>query len=78
MVTYGGKMQLTAIVEKEGKFYVARIPELGVASQGKTFEESLKNVREAAELYLEDPYVKKGLKAIKRSHPILTSVEVAA
>ncbi|MGH3749818.1 MAG: type II toxin-antitoxin system HicB family antitoxin [Micromonosporaceae bacterium] len=35
--------------------YVARIAELpGAISQGETIEEALANVREAAELYLED------------------------
>jgi len=45
--------KLTAVVEKEGKLYVALCPELDVASQGKTVKESLKNLKEAVELYLE-------------------------
>jgi len=74
-------MQLTAVVEKEEKFYVARIPEIGVTSQGKTFEEAIKNVKEAAELHLEDPYVRKQLKfklktAKKRNQPIFTLIDV--
>ncbi|HLD26935.1 MAG TPA: type II toxin-antitoxin system HicB family antitoxin [Patescibacteria group bacterium] len=40
--------------EKEGGFSVW-IPDLpGCASQGETFEEALANIKEAAELYLED------------------------
>ena len=31
--------QLTAVIEREGKWYVALCPELDVASQGKTIEE---------------------------------------
>lgn len=39
--------------EKQGGFSVW-IPELpGCASQGETFEEALKNIKEATELYLE-------------------------
>lgn len=34
--------------------YVARCLEIDVASQGKTIDESLDNVREALELYLEE------------------------
>ena len=40
--------------EKAGGFSVW-VPDLpGCASQGETFEEALKNIREAIELYLED------------------------
>jgi len=39
--------------EKEGGYSVW-VPELpGCASQGETFEEALKNIREAIELYLQ-------------------------
>lgn len=40
--------------EKEGGYSVW-VPSLpGCASQGETFDEALKNIREAIELYLED------------------------
>ncbi|MCL2358896.1 MAG: type II toxin-antitoxin system HicB family antitoxin [Candidatus Bathyarchaeota archaeon] len=39
---------------KEGRLQVAWSPELDIASQGKTVEETLRNLREAIELYLED------------------------
>ena len=45
--------QLTAIIEKEGKGYVALCPELDVASQGNTIEHARDNLREAVELFLE-------------------------
>jgi hypothetical protein len=32
--------KLTAVIEKEGKWYVATCPELGIASQGRTLEEA--------------------------------------
>ncbi len=47
-------MQLNAIIEKDENGYFAYIPELkGCYSQGDTFEDTLINIREAAELYLE-------------------------
>jgi predicted RNase H-like HicB family nuclease len=45
---------LSAVVEKEGDFYVAHCVELQVTSQGKTIEEALENLKEAAELFLEN------------------------
>jgi len=47
-------LDLTAIVKKGEKQYVALCPELDVASQGPTIEKALRNLREAAELYLEE------------------------
>ena len=46
-------IKFTAIVTKEEKWYVAHCVELGVVSQGKTFEEAQMNLKEAVELYLE-------------------------
>jgi predicted RNase H-like HicB family nuclease len=43
----------TGIIEREGDVYVALCPELDVASQGKTVEEAVSNLREAVELFLE-------------------------
>jgi len=43
----------TAILEREDDAYVARCPELDVASQGRTVEEATANLREAVELFLE-------------------------
>jgi hypothetical protein len=37
----------TAIIEKEGDLYAALCPELDVASQGATVEETASNLREA-------------------------------
>ena len=44
---------LTAVIEKEGKWYVATCPELGVASQGRTLKEARSMVQEAVNLFLE-------------------------
>jgi len=47
-------MMLTAVVHKEENLYVAECPELGTASQGTTIEESINNLKEATELFLEE------------------------
>ncbi|MEI8246225.1 MAG: type II toxin-antitoxin system HicB family antitoxin [Lentisphaerota bacterium] len=64
------KKTFAAVVYKEKKFYVAECPEAGTASQGKTIEEALLNLKEATELYLEE------FPATQRSHPLLTTFEV--
>jgi predicted RNase H-like HicB family nuclease len=57
---------------KEENWFVATSIETGVASQGKTLEESIANLKEALELYYEDNNV-----AVKVGEtPIITSVEV--
>lgn len=47
-------VRLTAVVSRDGQWYVARALEVELASQGDTIEEALANLREAAELYFED------------------------
>jgi predicted RNase H-like HicB family nuclease len=44
---------LTAIIQAEPPGFVALCPQLDVASQGDTIEESLANLREAVELFYE-------------------------
>lgn len=63
-------MVFTALVFKEEDIYVARCPEVGTASQGKTIEEAVANLKEATKLYLEEFPIKDGDK------PILTFFEV--
>ena len=46
--------QFTAIIQQEGKWFVALCPELDVASQGKTVEEARQNLTEAVGLFLEE------------------------
>ena len=47
-------MELSAIIRKGEKQYVALCPELDVVSQGYTIEEAITNLREAVELYIEE------------------------
>jgi predicted RNase H-like HicB family nuclease len=67
--------KFTTIINKEGKFYVARCVELGVVSQGKTIESAQKNLLEAVQLYLED--MPKAKKYSAKNPAIITTMEVA-
>jgi predicted RNase H-like HicB family nuclease len=49
------KRTFTAVVWKEGDWFVAQCLEVDVASQGESEEEALVNLREALELYFEEP-----------------------
>ena len=45
-------IKYNVMIQKEKEWYVAKCLDNNVASQGKTIEEALKNLREALELYL--------------------------
>ena len=45
--------QFTALIEREGDWYVSLCPELDIASQGRTVEEARCGLIEALELFLE-------------------------
>jgi len=64
-------MVFTAVVHREEEWFVAECPEVGTASQGKTFEEALANLKEATQLYLEE------FPRPASTHPIVTTFEVA-
>jgi len=64
----------TAIIRKEGKWFVVRSLELGVTSQGRTIDEAKKNLREAIELYLEGMPARR--RTLTRDIPFVTSIEV--
>jgi predicted RNase H-like HicB family nuclease len=49
------KQVFTASVWHEGDWFVSQCLEVDVASQGKTEEEALANLREAVELHFEPP-----------------------
>jgi predicted RNase H-like HicB family nuclease len=48
----GKKFFLVSIIQ-DGKFFVARCPELGVTSQGESLVEAQQNLKEVIELYIE-------------------------
>jgi len=49
------KRTFTAVVWKEGDWFIAQCLEVDVASQGESEEGALANLREALELYFEEP-----------------------
>jgi predicted RNase H-like HicB family nuclease len=55
----------TAAVHQEEDWYVAQCLEIDVASQGQSIQESLANLREAVELYLDE---------VEDPHPTATSL----
>jgi len=68
--------QFTAIIQQEGKYFVALCPELDVASQGKTVEEARQNVVEAVELFLEEASPSEVRQRLHKT-TYVTQVEVA-
>jgi len=68
--------RFSAVIEKEDDWYVSLCPELDVASQGKTIEEALSNLKEAVELYLEEMGSKYVPKPKADSAPFVTTFEV--
>ncbi|MBS3052886.1 MAG: type II toxin-antitoxin system HicB family antitoxin [Candidatus Aenigmarchaeota archaeon] len=66
-------MDLTAVIKKGEKQFVALCPELDVASQGYTIEDALKNLKEAVELYIEEMGIPEG---VEESDTIIVRFEV--
>lgn len=65
--------QFSSVITKEGDLFVALCPELGIASQGGSVEEALKNLKEAIELFLEDEDAEYETPDFK---PLVTLIEV--
>tara|TARA_Y100000034_G_scaffold131523_1_gene192441 strand:+ start:676 stop:912 length:237 start_codon:yes stop_codon:yes gene_type:complete len=61
----------SAILRKEEDMFIAECPEIGTASQGKTVEEAVDNLKEATELYLEE------FPITNDNKPIITVFEVS-
>lgn len=63
-------IKYNVIIQKEENWYVAKCLDNNVASQGKTIEEAIKNLKEALELYYqnEEPSMPKEV--------LITTVEV--
>lgn len=64
-------IKYNVIIQKEEEWYVAKCLDNSIASQGKTIEEAMKNLKEAIELYLQDE------KPIKPKEIFITTLEVA-
>lgn len=46
-------IKYNVIIQKEDNWYVAKCIDNNVASQGKTIEEAMENLKEALELYIQ-------------------------
>ena len=64
-------IKYNVIVQKEEKWYVAKCLDNNVASQGKTIEEALENLKEALELFTQSEQFE------KPKQMIITTLEVA-
>ncbi|GAU75422.1 type II toxin-antitoxin system HicB family antitoxin [Fusibacter sp. 3D3] len=65
-------VKITAIIQKEEDWYVAKCIENNVASQGKTIEDAISNLTEAVQLYYEDDDA-----IIENHQTLITTLEVA-
>ena len=63
-------IRYNVIIQKEENWYVAKCIDNSVASQGKTIEEALRNLKEAIELYYQDE------EPIKPKQLLITTLEV--
>ena len=82
MYTIMKRYSLTAVIWKEGRLYVSKCPELGVASFGGTPEAARSALGEAVELYLSNAR-KLGIlhdlaPALSSTDRFTTSLEVVA
>lgn len=70
------KRELTAIIAREGNGYVALCPELDIASQGESIEQTKQNLQEALRLFLE-PADQSEIQDHLHGDVFVTRVEVA-
>lgn len=64
-------IKYNVIIQKEENWYVAKCIDNNVASQGKTIEEAMENLREALELYTQNE------KPERPKEVFITTLEVA-
>lgn len=64
-------IKYNVIIQKEENWYVAKCLDNNIASQGKTIEEAMKNLKEALELYMQDE------EPVKPKEIFITTLEVA-
>lgn len=64
-------IKYNVIIQKEENWYVAKCLDNNIASQGKTIEEAMKNLKEALELYIQDE------EPVKPKEIFITTLEVA-
>ena len=65
----------TAVLHKEEDIYVAECPEVGTASQGKTIDEAIDNLKEATELYVEEFPIKEKRKTWMTTFEVTVDID---
>lgn len=63
-------IRYNVMIQKEENWYIAKCLDNNVASQGKTIEEAMKNLKEALELYVQNETI------IQPKEIFLTTLEV--
>ena len=64
-------IKYNVIIQKEENWYIAKCLDNNIASQGKTIEEAMANLKEALELYMQDE------EPVKPKEIFITTLEVA-
>lgn len=64
-------IKYNVVVQKEERWYVAKCLDNSIASQGKTIEDALSNLKEALELYAQSESTE------KPKQMLITTLEVA-
>ena len=67
---------LSIVISKEGKWFVAKVPILDLATQGKTLKEVKENIIDLLNLYFENPHTPKPDLKNLVSDVMLTTVTV--
>ena len=67
----------TIKIEQEEEWYVATCLENNIASQGKTIDEAMSNLKEAIALYYEDETKKEELQFLQNEQVYITRLEMA-
>jgi len=72
-MTFNGTIK----IQQEEEWYVATCLENNIASQGKTIEDAMANLREAIALYYEDETAKEELNFLQNEQLYITRLEMA-
>ena len=73
----GSAMLINAVIEKDENGYFAFVPFLkGCVSQWKSYEEALRNIKEAIELYLGDLEADE-LAFLSKKNSVIAPIEIA-
>jgi predicted RNase H-like HicB family nuclease len=67
----------TIKIEQEEDWVVATCLENNIASQGKTIDEAIKNIKDAISLFYEDETNKEELNFIQNEQVLITRLEMA-